>query len=319
MFRNIVGLALLAIFIIFLLISGCAKKSPIKPNSDNTNPQLSLTVSFINIRGSIGDATLITVSQGENTLKSILIDAGDWSQAESYVVPYISSIGLSRINFVIATHYHSDHIGGIPVVVSTFTVDSVLDRGYSYDSQPYRIYYNSVQNKRRAIQRGDTLWLAESSFVACVAVNGNGIVPDPRDSLHENDLSAAFHIKFGKFDLFVGGDLTGGGNGTYDIESSIANDVGRIEVYKVNHHGSATSSNPNFLERTRPKVSVISVGNYRGLPDPDVCDRLRTYGELYITKIDGTVEVKVIGSSADSFEVKTSTTGIDTVFQCHID
>lgn len=305
------GFKIIGILLINIIFLSCSGKSPTGPDTDENG--LSLEVSFIDIRGSIGDATLIHLSNG----KTILIDAGEASQGTSYVVPYIRSQNITHINFVIATHYHADHIGGIPAVLSNFDVDSVLDRGYSFDSQPYIYYYNAVRGKRRAVARGDTLWLAEGAFVACVAVNGNGIVPDLTNPNNENDLSAAFHIKFGKFDLFVGGDLTGGGSGTYDIESRIANDVGMVEVYKVNHHGSNTSSNNYFLSVIRPIVSVISVGNYVGLPSDTVCARLRTYGDLFITKNDGNVVITVKSEEADSFEVKTSRTGISRFYRCH--
>jgi hypothetical protein len=100
----------------------------------------------------------------------------------------------------------------------------------------------------------------------------------------ENDASVALTVRFGGFDYFAGGDLTGGGPSgtkrTADVESVVASVVGDVDVLKVSHHGSTTSSNPTFLRALKPEVAVISVGTggankfrYRH-PSRDVLDRL---------------------------------------------
>jgi beta-lactamase superfamily II metal-dependent hydrolase len=96
---------------------------------------------------------------------------------------------------------------------------------------------------------------------------------------HDNALSVALKIRYGDFDYFIGGDLTGGGNRTHQVEQAIAESVGNVDVLKVNHHGSATSSSDVFLNYLRPEVAVISVGNggvnrHYGLPRQDVLDRI---------------------------------------------
>jgi len=303
----------------FALFCGCPNKKAISPNDNGNNNQpdtttYGISVHFINLHGSIGDATLITTSSGY----TMLIDAGDWGQGSGYVLPYLSSHKVRNLNFIVATHYHADHIGGFPCVLQQVPAGYAYDRGYSFDSDPFRLYIRWVNPIRHTIYRGDTLWLGADCYAACVAVNGNGVIPPSEftNPACENDLSVALHIKFGKFDLFVGGDITGGGSETYDVESSFARDLGKIEVYKVSHHGSATSSNLYFLSITQPKVSVISVGNYQGLPNSDVLVRLRAKGDVYITRDDGDVVVTVQSTQSDSFTVKTSK-GVKKSYQCY--
>lgn len=112
--------------------------------------------------------------------------------------------------------------------------------------------------------------------VEFVAVGGNGL-----DVTEENALSVAAKVSYGPLDLLVGGDLTA------EVEESIRYDVGQVEVYKVHHHGSRTSSSSAFLNVLKPAASFISVGvgNSFGHPTVDVTDRLRLVGSaLWLTE-----------------------------------
>ena len=225
-----------------------------------------------------GDATLI---MGENG-KTLLIDAGNNGKGNSVIVPFLDSVGISHLDYIIATHYHADHIGGIDeVILAGIEVDTVYDRGSGYTTQTYFDYIDAIGTRRNTITEGKIINLGDSCSIQCVVVNGkicNG------DSVYvsndENAHSIGLLIDHNNFEAFIGGDLTGGGLGTPDVESAIAHIVGDIETYRVNHHGSATSTNQLFLDTILPEVAIISTGNNTyGHPAQEVLDRLENCGE----------------------------------------
>jgi len=229
------------------------------------------------------DACLIISPAGG----TMLIDAGDNGDGSGIVVPYLQNYGLQALDYIVATHYHSDHIGGIDEVVSYLGIDSVrvsaYDRGWSYTSPTYTSYAAAVAAKRATITDGQVIDLGGGVTVTCVAVNGNGVLSPPFDTQYnENDLSVALVLEYTNgFRFFTGGDLSGRTSGDYiDIETSVGPEVGAVDIYRVNHHGSFTSSNSSFLSKLLPSVSLISLGddNPYGYVHQEVMDRLIAYG-----------------------------------------
>ncbi len=109
-------------------------------------------------------------------------------------------------------------------------------------------------------------------YIDIVAVNGNGIA-----TTEENALSVVALVRFGQFEAVLGGDLEGS---SPNVESVVAPGVGQAEVYKVHHHGSASSSNADWMTIVRPRVGVISVGpgNGYGHPTATALARLHAVG-----------------------------------------
>lgn len=239
------------------------------------------------------DACLIISPAGG----TMLIDAGDNGDGTGIVVPYLQNYGLQALDYIVASHYHADHIGGIDEVVSYLGIDSVrvavLDRGWSYTSATYATYAGAVAPKRATITDGQAIDLGGGVTVTCVAVNGNGVLSPPFDTQYsENDLSVALVLEYSNgFRFFTGGDLSGVNTGEYhDIETSVGPEVGFVDVYRVNHHGSYTSSNSSFLSRLLPSASIISLGdgNPYGYPHQQVMDRLIAYGSNVYQTEEGT-------------------------------
>ena len=129
--------------------------------------------------------------------------------------------------------------------------------------------------------------------------DGRAIHLNPEE---ENEASIGLLIRHGDFEYFTAGDLTGGGNPggfeSKDLETIAGEIIGDIDVLHVGHHGSATSTNAQFLGLTRPEAAVISVGrdNDYGHPTETVLQRLREAGaEIYRTDQMGTLEIVTDG------------------------
>lgn len=228
-----------------------------------------------------GDGTLIIAPSG----LTILIDAGNNGKGTGVVLPYLAGLGITQLDFVIASHYHADHIGGLDEVINglgAVNIGSCYDRGTD-PPLPGTATYTSYASAAAAAGRitlglGQTLDLGDGVTLTCLAVDGEvldyGAVPDASTS--ENDLSIAFLLSWQRFQYFTGGDC--GGESTYyaDLETPLAPVVGDVDAFKINHHGSAYSTNQTFVNALLPEVGVISVGdgNTYGHPVQAVLDRL---------------------------------------------
>lgn len=281
-----------------------------------------LTIHCVNVGQ--GDCTVIESPSG-NTM---MVDNGPYAAGTS-LVSYLDSLGISHFTWMIITHYHSDHIGNTSYLIQQgIQIDSVFDRGWSYCTATYENYYEPyVRNVRHTVQDSQVFDFGDGVTCRIVSVNGNGRLNEPFISNNcpgggpndENDFSVAMVVSYGQFDFYVGGDLSGMNTSSYtDIETFVAPEVGDVEVYQVNHHGSYSSSNLNFLTVTDPEVSIISLGhNSYGHPNPATVQRLLATSEVYQTEdgngniVDGNVVIRYAGDNfytvnGDTFDVATS-------------
>jgi beta-lactamase superfamily II metal-dependent hydrolase len=271
-----------------------------------------LQIHFIDVGQ--GDSAILISPQGE----SVMFDDGNSKSCEKPLA-YIESLGISSVDYHVATHYHSDHIGCASEIFSQIKVKTAAyDRGQSYATSDYKKYIAEVKTKRSPAKIGQTIVLDKSSdnpvkitFVAVNASTGDTII----STTNENDLSISSLIEFGNFRAEISGDLSGEDTGDYkDIETPVSKKVGRLDVYKVHHHCSAYSTNEAWLGTTKPTVGIISVGvenNTYGHPAENCLDRLHRAGvKLYLTeegkgakpdlhsdKIAGSVIVEVLPKS----------------------
>lgn len=228
-----------------------------------------------------GDATLLISPTGT----TFLLDGGDNGDGWADVVPRLQALGLTDLDQVGVSHYHADHIGGLDEVWSAgFRAAAAWDRGPSNppSTQSYQDYAATYAAVRRTVTPGQVLDLGGGVTLTCLCVEGrlsNGqTVNISGSSQWENSASVAWLLRFGDFEMFLGGDLTGGGNGTTDVESAVAPLSGDVDVLQVNHHGSLTSTNATFVSWLRPEFAVFPCGsgNSYGYPKQDVLDRLST-------------------------------------------
>ena len=158
-----------------------------------------------------GDGVVLISPFGE----VVLIDDGVLNQCAKPIA-YLQSLGITKIDYHIASHYHSDHIGCAPQILQQFPVQkAAFDRGGSYTTATFAGYVNAVGAKRQTAQKGQTITLDAGSLtpvtITFAALNGNGV-----STSDENDLSLVAVVRFGQFDAEFGGDLSGTGTGSVD-------------------------------------------------------------------------------------------------------
>ncbi|MFH0777128.1 MAG: FlgD immunoglobulin-like domain containing protein, partial [Candidatus Eisenbacteria bacterium] len=231
-----------------------------------------------------GDGILIVSPLGQLAL----VDDGTYTNCSAFV-SYITGLGITQFDYNFASHYHADHIGCLDDLINAGVLLNIAgyDRGYSYSSQTYTDYVNALGGKRQTIAKNQTVTLdagaANPVQIKCVDLNGAGVYPVSGSD--ENSKSVVLKVTYGNFDEVMGGDLTGGS--TNDVESTVGPMAGDVEVYKVHHHGSATSTNDNWLNAITPEVGVICVGsNSYGHPTAEALTRLHNHNvKTYWTEI----------------------------------
>jgi beta-lactamase superfamily II metal-dependent hydrolase len=268
------------------------------------------------------DATLIVGPKGRSMLIDAGETHFQSGKNALKIARYIYRVlGNKHISYAMISHYHLDHLGnageleergegGFRKLLEEEGVvidEHMIERGFDNVGKTSKTYYNwkawsespqgqALLHSIYAEEGTHQIDLGKGVTVNIVAVDGNGQIPSGDLSGEptppsENDYSIALKISFGGFDYFTGGDLSGEdyesewGYTYHDIETSVAPEVGDIEVLRLNHHGSSHSTNQFFIDTLNPEVCIISVGeNTYGHPAQEVMDRLSEACEaIYMT------------------------------------
>ena len=230
----------------------------------------------------------IDVGQGDSILiqtptsKNILIDGGD-DNSHNIVSSYLKKQNVKRIDYIIATHFDSDHIGGLDNIIDKFNVSNIYAPNYESDTVSYQNLISSCVNKNLNLQ-----YLKEGDFIN-IEDNINLTVLAPSYIQEENNLnSIVFRIDYKNKSFLFTGDAEASN------EMSIINsyELNDIDFLKVGHHGSSSSTTSEFIEEVSPDVAVISCGykNQYGHPHRSTLDTLEKNNVLtYRTDILGHV------------------------------
>jgi competence protein ComEC len=268
---------------------GLAIASSAAPVSHNDK---SLHIYFVDVEG--GQATLFVTPTGQ----SLLIDTGwpgnDGRDADR-IVAAARKAGISKIDYVLITHFHDDHVGGVPQLAVRIPVGTFIDHGDNRETtdavtvkdwQAYQAVLATGKYKRISAKPGDVLPIKGmqativSSDAALIekplpgAGQDNPFCKDaeqfPADTT-ENLRSLGTFINFGKLRILDLGDLT------HDKEMQLVcpvNKIGKIDIYIVSHHGWAQSSSPAFVHGLAPRVAIMDNGAKKG-GTPSVLDIIR--------------------------------------------
>jgi len=256
---------------------------------DSTDEGNGLTLHFLGVGQ--GDAALIHTPAG----RWILVDAGPadprHDAGREVVLPFLIRHGVSRLAAFVLSHAHLDHVGGAAAVLREVPVDLIVEPAEAVVEPHYLALLDLAAERGyrwSAGRAGDSLLIDGVSLRI--------LHPDTTWSRwHEdlNDDSVVLLLRRGAFEAVFAGDLG------VRAESLLAGHVGRVDLLKVGHHGSAGSSGARWLAELRPKAAVVSVGSNRyGHPAASALARLATAGvEVWRTDRDGTVSVSVADSS----------------------
>jgi beta-lactamase superfamily II metal-dependent hydrolase len=219
---------------------------------------------------------------------TVLLEAGNTGKGTQYVVPYLQSIGIQPANgldYMIGGHQHCDHIGGLDEVINAGYNVRVkhYSNGSSYASTCVDGWNAAAATTTAgapvAMPVGTVIQLGNGAKITCVARNGSIIGGGSVAVSDENDRSIALLIQYGGFDYLWASDLGGGsdsctGRSTaqLNVETSVIQAIspggafplisaGGIDVLHVNHHGSESSTNPDYFNLADPAVAVIGVGD----------------------------------------------------------
>jgi beta-lactamase superfamily II metal-dependent hydrolase len=196
----------------------------------------------------------------------VLVDAGEFGNGTT-ITDYLTSIGVTDLDYSILTHYHADHCGSMDEVYNNGWRPNVAawDRGDEnfYSTNQSNQYVDNAGSLRYTPIVGDTIDLGDGAFLEVLCLNGDyagGSVDVLGSVQEENARSLGIVLRYKDFDLYTAGDLTSGGNSTKNVEGLVAPLVGQVEVAQVSHSGSNTSSSQTVVDALDPSFVAISVG-----------------------------------------------------------
>jgi competence protein ComEC len=247
-----------------------------------------LEVHFLNVGQ--GDAILIRSPRSRWALVDAGPPAGTRSRGDPAVLVELRRRGVSRIEAMLLTHPHLDHIGGAPAVLDALPVGVVVDPGMTMGTDAFVDVLEAAAAEGsgwRAARAGDLYPLDGAELRVLNSLELDRPTGAGGDVVNENSLVVL--LTFGGFSALLTGDAP------VEVEEAALRTSGPAEVLKVGHHGSRTSTSPELLERIRPGLAVISVGrgNRYGHPHDPVLARLEAAGvDVYRTDRNGTVSVR---------------------------
>lgn len=225
-----------------------------------------------------GDGILIQVNN-----KNILIDGGTKDNSKK-LIKYLKSQRVKSLDYIIATHPHEDHIGGLPEIIDAFKVKNFYAPKVTANTSCFYNLVNSLKRKNlkiHSVKAPTILNLDEHTSLSFISPNKN-------DYKNLNNYSVVSKLQYKNFSFLFTGDAE------EEIENELVSsdyDI-RCHILKLGHHGSKTSSTPQFLDKVNPKIAIAScgLGNDYGHPSKNVLQQLKDRNiTLYRTDKDGTI------------------------------
>ncbi len=229
----------------------------------------------------VGQADSILVM---NEGQTMLIDAGNNEDGE-ILVQNLKTLGITRIDYLVGTHPHEDHIGGLDDIIKNFEIGTIYMSKVQANTKTFEDVLDTVKEKELTITAPkvkDTFTIGQAECQV-LAIDNNA------KSL--NFASIVIQMKFDDMTYLFTGDAE------KEVEEKILKETKDIKanILKVGHHGSDTSSSETFIQAVAPEISIISVGkdNSYGHPNQDIIARLETKGsKIYRTDEVGNIFIE---------------------------
>ena len=305
----------LALIFIISLFTGCSVTdisniSPILDTQNTTTVDSTSVITNSNVSEKLqvyffdvgqADCSLTIFPTGE----TLLIDAGN-NEDGNFIVNQIKSLGINNISYLVGTHPHEDHIGGLDTIIQNFNIGKIyMPNAYS-DSKTFEEVVNAISNKGLKI----TAPISGEYILNTADTKIRILSPNSKEYDNLNNYSIAIRVDYknnsflftGDAETIVENEILAKG---YDID---------VDVFKAGHHGSTTSNSTKFLNKVTPQYAIIQVGegNSYGHPHDEILYTFQKMGiKTYRTDLNGTIKVVSDGTNIN-VHPNTETTSVNT-------
>lgn len=280
---------ILIILLAFLIINNQDKIKNLFNQNNNQNQN-----DYINTNNALLKVHYLDVGQGDSIFielpnnETMLIDAAESYQSEK-IINYLKNLNYQKIDYVIGTHPHTDHIGGLKDIINTFEIGKIYMPKVVSTTKTYESLLMTIKDKNLIINTAK----AGTSIIDTDALKINILAPNNSTYTELNNYSVVTKITYGttKF-LFMG-----------DAEKLSENEIKEnviADVIKIGHHGSNTSSSIDFIKKVNAKYGIISVGlnNKYNLPKEETITNWKNSGtKIYLTSTNGTIRASSDGTN----------------------
>ena len=295
---------LMALFlVVFGSIFYFLEPSQANPNTPTPTPEIvqanqeiqdgeKLQIWFLDV----GQADSILIQNGD---ANMLIDAGNNEDGKK-LVSYFQSLGIETFQYVIGTHAHEDHIGGMDDIIDNFDIDTFYMPDAITTTATFESVLDSLEAKNIAFQTPsiDSIFKLGNATIDVLYVG--------TDNSDLNNTSIVLKLTYGNTSILFMGDAE------KEVETIIEKKDISADVLKVGHHGSNTSSSKTFLEKVNPSYAIISVGtgNSYGHPSNTTIQNLENQNiQIYRTDENGTIIMTSDGTDITFQTIQTNTNG----------
>ena len=280
---------ILIILLAFLIINNQDKIKNLFNQNNNQNQN-----DYINTNNDLLKVHYLDVGQGDSIFvelpnnETMLIDAAESYQSEN-IINYLKNLNYQKIDYVIGTHPHIDHIGGLKDIINTFEIGKIYMPKVVSTTKTYESLLMAIKDKNLKINTAK----AGTSIIDTDTLKINILAPNNSIYTELNNYSVVTKITYGttKF-LFMG-----------DAEKLSENEIKEnvtADVIKIGHHGSNTSSSIDFIKKVNAKYGIISVGlnNKYNLPKEETITNWENSGtKIYLTSTNGTIRASSDGTN----------------------
>ena len=272
---------ILIILLAFLIINNQDKIKNLFNQNNNQNQN-----DYINTNNDLLKVHYLDVGQGDSIFielpnnETMLIDAAESYQSEN-IINYLKNLNYQKIDYVIGTHPHADHIGGLKDIINTFEIGKIYMPKVVSTTKTYESLLMAIKDKNLKINTAK----AGTSIIDIDTLKINILAPNNSTYTELNNYSVVTKITYGTTKFLFMGDAE------KLSENEIKEDV-TADVIKIGHHGSNTSSSIDFIKKVNAKYGIISVGlnNKYNLPKEETITNWENSGtKIYLTSINGTI------------------------------